>query len=241
MVSIQILPKPNLGLVKMNCDGVIHEKLTKYPMTEEAFSTSSFNIVIGRMGSGKTSLLVSLLKNKLIFAKCFETIYVFMPANSRASIENDLFAKNIPEEQLFDTLTFENLNGVYKDVQEHSKNKYNSLIIIDDFQVSLKDPEIIKVLQRIVTKLRHLRTTIFLLQQNYQSLVKPLRELASNLIIFNLGKSSLERIFEEVLQMDKETFRKVIEISFKDPHDWLLLNLHKSRSIYKGFDRLIFE
>jgi len=239
MVKIKVLDKPDLGLVKMNCDNIIHEKLTKYQMTNEAFSTSSFNIIIGRMGQGKTSLLTSFVKK--LFNKCFETIYVFMPSNSRASIENDIFGKNLPESQLFDSLTFENLSQVYKELQEHSKEKYNSLIIIDDFQVSLKDPEIIKVLQKIVTKMRHLRCTIFLLQQNFQALVKPLRELASNLIVFNLGKSQLEKVFDEVLQIDKDIFRKVIEISFKDPHDWLLINLHKSRKIYRMFDELILE
>ena len=41
---------------------------------------------------------------------------------------------------------------VYEELQDNSKEKYNSLIIIDDFQVSLKDPKIIKILQKIVTK-----------------------------------------------------------------------------------------
>jgi thymidine kinase len=239
MVKIKVLDKPDLGHIHMNCDNIIHEKLTKYPMVSEAFSTSSFNIICGRMGSGKTSLLTSLVKR--VFKKCFETIYVFMPSNSRASIENDIYGKNLPEDQLFDTLTLENITKVYEELQENSKEKYNSLLIIDDFQVALKDPEILKVLQKIVTKMRHLRTTTFLLQQNFQALAKPLRELASNLIIFNLGKSQLEKVFEEVIQLHKDKYYKIIDISFKDPHDWILINLHKSRKIYRMFDELLID
>ena len=237
MVRIKTLAKPDLGHIEMNCDHTISKKLTKYPMIKEAFSTTSFNIICGRMGSGKTSLLTSLVKT--VFRKCFHTIYLFMPANSRASIENDIFGKNLPEEQLFDTLTLENLTEVYEQLQENSSEGYNSLLIVDDFQVSLKDPEILKVLQKIVTKMRHLRCTTFLLQQNFQALAKPLRELASNMIIFNLGKSQLEKVFDEVIQLHKEHYQEIINISFKDPHDWLLINLHKSRSIYKMFDQLI--
>ena len=239
MVKIKILDKPDLGHIIMNCDNTIHEKLTKYPMIKEAWSTSSFNIICGRMGQGKTSLLTSLVKN--VFKKCFETIYVFMPANSRASIDNDIYGKSLRPEQLFDTLTFSNISQVYQELQENSSEKYNSLLIIGDFQVSLKDPEILKVLQKIVTKMRHLRTTIFLLQQNFQALSKPLRELASNLIIFNLGKSQLEKIFDEVVQLDKNKYQEIIDISFKDPHDWILINLHKSRSIYLMFDLLLIN
>jgi thymidine kinase len=238
-MKILKLDKPDLGHVNMNCDNVIHEKLLKYPMVKEAFSTTSFNIICGRMGSGKTSLLTSFIKT--VFRKCFETIYVFMPSNSRASIENDIYGKNLPPEQLFDTLTFENISQVYEEIQEHSREKYNSLIIIDDFQVALKDPQILKVLQKIITKMRHLRTTIFLLQQNFQALAKPLRELASNLIIFNLGKSQLEKIFDEVIQLDKDKYQQIIDISFKDPHDWILINLHKSRNIYKMFDQILID
>ena len=237
MITIKVLPKPDLEKVKMSCDGVIHPKLVKYPMIEEAFSTTSFNVVCGKMGQGKSSLTTSLVKG--IFKKCFETIYVFMPANSRASIENDIYGKHLPPEQLFDTLTVENITEVYEQIQENSENKYNSLIIIDDFQVALKDPEIIKVLQKIVTKMRHLRTTIFLLQQNFQALVKPLRELVSNIVMFNLGKSQLEKIFDEVIQLDKDKYQQIIDISFRDPHDWILINLHKSRHIYRMFDLLV--
>jgi thymidine kinase len=239
MIRIQHLPKPDLGHTTMTCDNVINERLTKYPMIKEAFSTTSFNVIAGKMGQGKTSLLTALVKK--VFKKCFETIYVFMPSNSRESIENDIYGKNIPAEQLFDTITFDNISHVYSEIQENSKEKYNSLIIIDDFQVAMKDPEIIKVLQKIITKMRHLRTTIFLLQQNFQALSKPLRELASNLIIFNLGKSQLEKVFDELIQLNKGKYQQIIDISFKDPHDWLLINLHKSRSIYRNFDKLIVE
>ena len=239
MVKIKTLEKPNLGTTAMSCDSTIHEKLTKYPMIKEAFLTTSFNIIVGRMGSGKTSLLTSLVKR--VFNRCFETIYVFMPSNSRESISNDIYGKNLPANQLFDTLTLENITQVYEEIQENSKEKYNSLILIDDFQVALKDPQIIKVLQKIITKMRHLRTTIFLLQQNFQALAKPLRELTSNLILFNLGKSQLEKIFDEIIQLDKNKYQDIIDISFQDPHDWILVNLHKSRSIYRMGDLIELE
>ena len=239
MIRIEVLEKPTLQRVKMTCDDVIHHKLTKYPMISEAFSTTSFNIVVGKMGQGKSSLVTQWVKG--ILNKCFETIYVFMPSNSRASIENDIYGKHLPPNQLFDTLTVENLTQVYEEIQEHSKEGYHSLLIIDDFQVALKDPLIIKILQKIVTKMRHLRTSLFLLQQNFQALVKPLRELCSNIVMFNLGKSQLEKVFDEVIQMDKDKYQKIIDVCFKEPHDWMLVNLNKSRTIYRMFDRVVIE
>ena len=238
-MRIKPLDKPNLKQIKMNCDSIIHEKLTKYPMVNDAWSTNSYNVVCGKMGQGKTSLLTNLVKN--VFNKCFENIYVIMPSNSRASIENDIFGKHIPAEQLYDTLTPEILMDIYEKLQENSDEGYNSLLLIDDFQAQLKEPEIVKALQKIITKMRHLRTTVFLLQQNFQALVKPLRQLVSNLIVFNLGKSALDFIFEEIVQMEKKKIQSLIDISFKDPHDWILINFHRSKKIYKMFDEILID
>ena len=89
-----------------------------------------------------------------------------MPENSRSSIENDIFSKHLPPEQLYDNLTEDGLMEIYEKLQESSKDKENNLLIIDDFQAQLKKI-IIKVLQKFITKMRHLRVKIFLLQQNF--------------------------------------------------------------------------
>ena len=223
----------------MNCDKIIHKKLADFPMTNDAWSTNNFTVIVGKMGQGKTSLLTNLVKN--VFNKCFENIYLIMPENSRSSIENDIFTKHLPAEQLFDTLTEEGLTEIYERLQESSKEKENSMLIIDDFQAQLKEPAIVKVLQKIITKMRHLRCTIFLLQQNFQALQKPLRELVSNLVIFNVGKSQLSKIFEEIVQMEKEKYEKLIQVSFIEPHDWILINFHRSKKIYRMFDEIVFD
>ena len=91
-----------------------------------------------------------------------------MPENSRTSIENDIFTKHLPADQLYDTLTELGLTEIYERLQESSKEKENSMLIIDDFQAQLKEPAIVKVLQKIITKMRHLRCTIFLLQKIFK-------------------------------------------------------------------------
>ena len=114
------------------------------------------------------------------------------------------------------------------------------MLIINDSQAQFKEPAIVKTLQKIITKIRHLRCTIFLLQQNYQALQKPLRELVSNLVIFNIGKLQLSRIFEEAMQLNKDRYEKLIQICFVDPHDWILINFHRSKNIYRNFDLIDF-
>ena len=238
-MHIEVLEKPNLKKVKMLVDDVIDPKLLKYPMVEELFSRTSFNIICGKPGAGKTSIITNFVKT--IFKKAFEHILVFMPEGSRRSIENDIYGKQLPPGDLYDALTADNLEDVIEKLNESSEEGENTLLLIDDFQSALKDPDIQKRLQTIVTRMRHLRCSIFILQQNFQKLPKFLRELVTNVITFNIGKSQLNKLFEETVQLDKEKFQNLIDLAFKEKNDYIIINVNGNRNIYKGFDRIVFE
>ena len=237
-VIIKELDKRDYGNVKMSCDTIIDKKLLQYPMICDAFSTNSFNVICGKMGSGKTSWITNLVKCD--FKKVFETIILIMPVSSRQSIDDDIYGKNLPPDQLYDDLTVEILNEIYEKLNENTKEKFNSLLIIDDFQTALKNPDIAKGLERIVIKTRHLRVTSFYLVQNFLKVPKPLRQLAQNVILFNIGKQQLEQVFDEIIQIKKEKYTEIIEVCFKEPHDFILVNLHKSKNIYRNFDLVVF-
>jgi DNA replication protein DnaC len=238
-MKIEVLEKPNLKRVRMNCDDCIDEKLKKYPMCEDLWSNTSFNIILGSMGQGKTSLVTNLIKT--VFKKCFHHIIVFIPTTSRESIENDIYGKQLPVEDLYDDLTEETLAEVMDKLEENSSNGEFTLLLIDDFQAALKNPNIINILQKIVTRMRHLRTSIFILQQNFQKLSKFLRELVTNVITFNVGKSQLDKLFDEVVQLDKNKYQNLIDLAFQNKNDWIAINVNGSRNIYRMFDKINFE
>jgi KaiC/GvpD/RAD55 family RecA-like ATPase len=238
-MHIEILDKPNFKKVRMLCDDIIDDKILKFPMTADLFSRTSFNVILGKMGQGKTSLITNLVKT--VFKKCFEHIIIFIPAGSRRSIENDIYGKNLPSADLYDTLTEENLDEVIEKIEEAAEEGENTLLIIDDFQAALKDPDVLARLQKIVTRMRHMRTTIFILQQNFQKMAKFLRELVTNVITFNTGKSQLTKLFEETVQIDKDKFQALTDIAFRDKNDWIAINVNGARNIYRGFDRIVFD
>ena len=237
-VRIRELEKPKCSRIKMLCDNVIDERLLKYPMVADVWSTNSFNIICGTMGSGKTSFITTVVRN--VFRKCYESIYVIIPSSSRQSIQNDIYGKNLPEDQLFDDLNVDVLNNIYEKLNENTKEGYNSLLLIDDFQGCLKQPDIMKALEKICIKVRHLRTTVFFLVQNYMKIPKSLRQLAQNVILFNIGKQQLEQVFEEIIQIKKEKYEEIIDVCFKEKHSWILVNLHKSKNVYCNWDLVEF-
>ena len=240
MVYIEELEKPELKKTKMVCDCVIDDKLTTYPMVNDCWATTSFNLLLGKMGQGKTSLLVSLLNNKNIFKKCFSHIYICMPESSRKSLANNIFDKYLPKDQVYSYLDADVLQSIYEKCVENSANGEFSILIIDDFQNIFKDVDIVKGLQKIIVKMRHIRTSIWLLQQSFQALPKQLRELTSNIVTYNLGKSQMLKLFDEVIQMDKDKFNEIMDLAFVDKYDWLVINL-RNKNMYSKFDRIIYD
>jgi GTPase SAR1 family protein len=89
-------------------------------------------LFLGKAGSGKSSLLISLLQTKGLFKRVFHDIILFCPPNSRASISNDFWSKNLPEENVFDEVTEETLQNAYDVAQANALEGFQTLIVLDD-------------------------------------------------------------------------------------------------------------
>ena len=79
-----------LDIPEFTCDNnPLGEHLNEYEMLSH-LNSFSFTAIIGKPGSGKTSLLISFLTgkgNKKIFGKVFDHIHLVMPKSSRESIK----------------------------------------------------------------------------------------------------------------------------------------------------------
>lgn len=238
---LEQLEKPKLKTVRMSCDLPIDKKLENYEAIKTCFSNHNFTIFAGLMGQGKTSTLLSYMKT--IFPRCFNDVYVVIPEISLNSIPaKDNIFLNVPEinneEHLFHDYSVETLETIYNSLTDNSSEGYSSILIIDDFGSKIKDKETEKILNKIIIKMRHLKTSIFLLSQNVYQIPKRMREIATNLICFNLGKSQMKKVFDDFFEYKPQQFEQIMKL-YKSPHDYLLLNLKYKRLFY-NFDEVKF-
>lgn len=229
--------KPELQKIKFNCDEKICDKLDEFPMIRDNLNTYNTTLIIGRQGSGKTSLTINFVKK--LYKKKFNKIYVFMPETSRNSLNQKIFDV-LPPEQLFEELNYENITEVYEQLKENSKNGHKSLIIMDDVQKALKDGNVISQFKNIVANQRHLKVVNLILLQNYFALDNKVREIVNNVIFFKMDKKQTQKIFEEVAEMPKDIFEEINKIVFDEPHKWVLINQRQKR-IYSMFDEIVID
>ena len=94
MISLKKNKALNLNIPSFTCDqNPLGEHLNKYDMLSH-LNCYGFTCLLGKPGSGKTSIVISWLtgkgKNK-IFRKVFDNVVVVMPESSRNSLQNNIF------------------------------------------------------------------------------------------------------------------------------------------------------
>lgn len=237
-IEIKKNESPKLKKCDMSCDNGIHDKLNKYELTKH-LNQHSTNLLIGRPRSGKTSLLYSLFKSGKILKGCFHTIYIFQPKQSRASMSDKLF-DSLPEDQLYDELTFENLNDVLERIRADADEGFNSCILFDDMTAYLKNKETLRLFKELIFNRRHLRTSLYFCVQTWFSVPKDLRRLWSNIFIFKTTKEELNNIWEEVIEYPKDLIEPIRKMVYDKPFQYLFVNVDNQK-LYKGWDEIILN
>ena len=210
------------------CDKCIHQQITP-PLP----STAHAMLIAGAPGSGKTSMMVSLLQEKQAYKKVFDHVFVVMPPSSARSLKRNIFDGH---DKMYDDLDFDTMESILEHTRESTKEKENSLVIIDDFGAALKDNDIQRQLKELIWNRRHLRTSIWILVQSYVSVPLQLRKAVSHLITYKpRNKVEFHKIFEELIQLPKETAEDLMRFIFDKKYNFMFADCGAGE-IYKKFD-----
>ena len=232
------LKKPKLPPTLMACDKGLHPKLEQYELTKY-LNQHSTNLLLGKPRSGKSSLMWSMLKSKKMLNKVYDNVYLFQPSHSRDSIKNNIFKKH-SKDKMFDELTFEDLYGVVERIKGTDKDE-NNVIIFDDMSAYLKNKDTLQLFKELIFNRRHLRTSIFFLNQTFMSVPKELRRLFSNIFLFKVGQNELTNVFNELVEEDnvRKLQSVIAKRVFDKQYNYLFINTD-NQDFFKGFDRIKF-
>jgi len=217
----------------------VGEHLNQYPMLKH-LNSYSFTGIIGKPGSGKTSLLVSFLtgrgKNK-IFRKCFNHLLLVMPTSSRESMAKNIFEKH-DTNKMWDELDYTTTEKIYEKLLASTEQGESTLLVLDDVGASLKNKDIQKLLRLIIYNRRHLKVHIVILIQSFLSLPKEVRKLLTNIIMFKPSKVEFENLMDECFEMKKDKAIDLMHYVYNKPHQYLFLNI-ENQKMYTDFDEIV--
>lgn len=242
MIKIKKNPEVKLDIPSFSCDhNAIGEHLNDHPLLQ-LLNVYGFLCVLGRPGSGKTSLTISLITQKTpkIYRKTHHHIIVLMPANSLNSLKENPFAV-LPPEQIFNELTDETIAEIYSMIDANSKKDEKTLLYIDDMTADLKSSKnIVMTIKRMIYNRRHLKCNIIITAQSFSNIPLDIRKNIQSLILFKPPKKEMELVFEELFESKKNLFVDIMKIAYDAKHNFLFLNIPSQR-MFKNWDELVIE
>lgn len=229
--------KLSLKRPTFKCDEEINKHNTLYPFKH--LNKYFFLSLIGRSGSGKTSMLYSLLTNKNILKKSYNHIVLFMPQESINSIDNDLF-NDLEESNVFNELTPDDLYEVSDKIRDYSSEDENTLLIIDDMGSYLKNKQTEQILKNLIWNKRHLKLSIIVLVQVYNSIPLGTRKSITDAIIFHKPSiKDIENISDELIEKKKHA-EEIADFAFRKQYDWLYIHVETQTIYNNDFEELQF-
>ena len=205
--------------------------------------------IVGRCSSGRSVVVQSFLKKKNQYRKAFDNVFVIAPENSLGAFKHCVF-KNHDEDKMYHELTCEVLDDIAAKVEASNSeadgdapdDQRHSLVVIDDMQSYLKQPDIEKCLLHHMSSYRHRQASYWLVVQSWFSIPRRIRNVTRAIIQFNMGsKRELEAFNEEVLPMyDRDEMRHLAKYAWKDKkdkHSFLYIDREKG-TLCKNMDLL---
>ena len=252
-MTITEIPNSELIIQKiaMKCDKCITDSKGR-SVAAPLMSTSHFYIISGASGSGKSNLIVNLLKStkttkdkkhKKSYRNMFDNIVLVSP--SAHTIKNSPL-ENISDDQKFNSISEDMFDLVDSMTEDGVEDDEHTLLILDDVssQIRLKENE--KRLTQLVKNRRHLNLSIWVVTHKVIDAPPALRSNANLLFIFK-GKTNkeTETIQSEYMMMPKAQADELMKTAYQDRYDFMLIDTSLRTGsefrFFRNFNELKFD
>ena len=203
--------------------------------------------LIGAPGTGKSSLLLSLFRDKQFYKKKFNHIFLLTPESSFISVIDHPFAKHDKTKIVHD-LTEDILENIFNELVMIKKEcilegfplEY-SCLIIDDFASDLKRNDLIMALKKFLTKSRHICCMVIMTLQAYNLLPLVLRKLLNNIILFKPNnRVEMESVRKELINLNESDTMQLFNYVYDERYNHLHIDTSTDRKC-KNFNELIID
>jgi len=253
MYLIIEVPNEDLAVskIQMKCDKCITDAKGR-SVAAPLMDTSHFYIISGASGSGKSNLIVNLLKSnkttkdnkhKKSYRNMFNNIILVSPS---AHTIKDSPLENISNDQKFDSISeevFELVDSMTDDAIQENKH---TLLILDDISSQLRMKENEKILNQLIKNRRHLNLSIWIVTHKVTDASPALRSNANLIFLFRPKTTrEIDTIQSEYMMMSKQRADEIMNAAYKDRYDFLLIDTSLRTGsdfrYFRNYSELIFK
>ena len=213
----------NINKVQMKCDGLHEDERVDNPL--QSINTPPLLYFVGQPASGKSNLIIKLLKGNKggskLYSKKYVKVYIISPSFN--TIEKGI---DLPDEQIFTDFNVENLEMI-KDMAEETEGK--KLLILDDCIAQLKKN--MTTFLKFIYNRRHFEGgsfSVWISGQVYNKLPREIRQVLTGLFLFQIKSPvQLKDIAEEFIPIPYKEFKDLTEYCFDKKYNFMWIDLNK--------------
>jgi len=208
-------------------------------------------IFAGKRGSGKSSLLLNLLKRKSSpYYKHYDQIFLISPTAQRDPKFDGLVEELKREGKFYGELNEEVIKEIIARVtkfnddfaQEHPKKKPFNLLICDDCLSFMPTSTQQSSFNQILTNSRHMRLSLFLTTQKLNKLPTLCRSNADLISFFPTDNRKEFECLENEWSIEPKLLKSVYDFATDSPNSFLHISFFgRKPTFFKKFDRIILE
>jgi hypothetical protein len=186
-------------------------------------------LFVGRKGSGKTQLLLKILKDKDGWRNVYQEIIIVSPTFKLQHCWQTISGEGVT---VYESFSEETLDKIYKD----QKPSVNSLLILDDNGEDLRRVNQ-TVFNKLISNSRHLNLSIVALLQKLSQAPTVLRSNADSFAVFSAcSQREQDILWSEIGILDKKTFQKIFSDSTSEQYSCFVASMLKGKlHFYKNF------
>lgn len=207
----------------------------------DLFPKSFICLLIGKPGSGKTTLIEEMLINPVLLNNQFDFIFIFSPNELKniPCIQNENYSNIWDISIIYKLIDKINAETDKKYTNNEKINNINLLIIFDDFISEMKKEAINPLFTKLFYNRRHLLKngciSFIITAQKFTITPFQIRPCINSLILFRLNNSEYNSIKKDICSwIETNVFSK----SLSNEYDFLLINLSNGK-IYLNMQTMI--
>lgn len=207
-------------------------------------------LIIGRKGSGKSTMLLNLLKRKSSpYYKAFDNVFLISPTARKDPKFDKLVNELAREDKFFEELDetiidsimkrVENFNTQFK--EEYPKSEPRNLLILDDCIHSLPTSTTKSTINALYTNQRHYKLSVITCSQQLLKVNRLIRTNADMMSFFPTdNKKEFECICDE-WNIDPKFFKEIYDYATDKDNSFLHMVFGRRPQFYKRFDKIVIE
>lgn len=238
----------NLQVKPLNKKVVIPRVIPE-PLPDPKHNEPFVMLLVAKIGSGKSTTLSNILRfyNGYFHRVYFCSSNIHIDEDTNEKIIKDLAYQNqfiFNQDRLFDNFNDNVMSEILDDIKECKKDPdYDEiddhyLIIVDDLSQSFLN--IKSLIVKTILKTRHIKLSWIITSQRFRNICPPIRNQCSYLLSFNCGNNKELDAISEMIDINFEDFKKLINETCSEQYKFLFIDSSKNPpKYYSGFDKEI--